>query len=55
MQRLPISKKIYHDVLGIGKVTSKEELDIENIFKFDDHYSYFYKLTIISYLRESEL
>jgi hypothetical protein len=41
--------------LGIGKVTSKEELDIKNIFKFDDHYSYFYKLTIISYLRESDL
>ena len=36
-------------------MTCKEELDINNIFKFDNHYSYFYKLTIISYLRESEI
>ena len=36
-------------------MTSKEELDIQNIFKFDNHYNYFYRLTIISYLRESEL
>ena len=41
--------------MGIGKVTTRGELDIESIFKFEDHYSYFYKLTIISYLRESEL
>ena len=51
LQRLPISKKIYHEVLGIGRFTTKEELDLEKIFKFENHFSYFYKLTIISYLR----
>ena len=54
LQRLPISKKIYDEVLGISRFTTKEELDLESIFKFENHYSYFYKLTIISYLRESE-
>jgi hypothetical protein len=55
LQRLPISKKIYHETLGIGKAESLDLLDIENIFKFEDHYSYFYKLKIISYLSESSL
>jgi hypothetical protein len=53
LKRLPVSKKVYEEVLGVGRVRSAEELDVSGLFGKEDNYSYFYKLNIIAYLSES--
>lgn len=50
LKRLPISRKVYEEVLGIGRVHTREELEVGKLFGAEDHYSYFYKLNIIAYL-----
>ena len=54
LRRLPISKKIYRSVLGIGG-DEEQELDIRSIFEFESYYNFFYRLNIIAYLSESEV
>jgi hypothetical protein len=53
LKRLPISRKVYEEVLGIGRVQTREDLDVGSLFGAEDNYSYFYKLNIIAYLSES--
>jgi hypothetical protein len=52
LQRLPVSKYVYEEILGIKNFEENEkiEINIEKIFEISDYYTYFYKLNVISCL-----